>query len=367
MTNLPFRVFLVQLLSVVANAVHISSTSLAGQHLLANARLLNDNGNNGNNVDLSFIPQYSIKFQGCHHVQQWNSNVDEDSDVRIMTKRLVRFRLCPSDQCSNEKSAGCTSHFGDYIVDMDTFVESYLEAIEYEKGNVCGNAYNDCNYECGQSGDQDCMSSCYNAMDVGFCMQSTAEANGFDVSTYAQCAQYQFAQNRRLANAAYEYFIGAYCADQGGEIHLGLFTDDTCTTFASNSNETFYSYMGYGMPYMNSSLVSARCLTCGTDDGSGYSQSKGTCENIYTMSGKCETRMSIDYPNESSCNYIEGIKIIRQDGVIRTSATKKSKAAAVAIGLFTTTSVLLAAYVYYLRTKLGRAQINLAAAAHPLT
>ena len=64
---------------------------------------------------------------------------------------------------------------------------------------------------------------------------------------------------------------------------------------------------------------------------------------------------------------IEGIKIIREDGVIRTSATKKSKAAAVTIGLFTTTSVLLAAYVYYLRTKLGRAQINLAAAAHPLT
>ena len=76
--------------------------------------------------------------------------------------------------------------------------------------------------------------------------------------------------------------------------------------------------------------------------------------------------MSIEYPNESSCNYIEGIKIIRQDGVIRTSTTKKSKAAAVAIGLFTTLAVLLAGYVYYLRTKLGRAQINLAAASQPL-
>jgi hypothetical protein len=77
--------------------------------------------------------------------------------------------------------------------------------------------------------------------------------------------------------------------------------------------------------------------------------------------------MNIDYPNESSCSYIEGIKIIREDGVIRTSAVKKSKAAAVSIGAFLTISVLLAGYVYYLRTKLGRARVNLSAASHTLT
>ncbi len=69
-----------------------------------------------------------------------------------------------------------------------------------------------------------------------------------------------------------------------------------------------------------------------------------------------------EYPNEGSCGYIEGIKIIRGDGVSRTSTPRKSKTADVAIGLFMTLSVLLAGYVYYLRTKLGRAQINLSAA-----
>ena len=90
------------------------------------------------------------------------------------------------------------------------------------------------------------------------------------------------------------------------------------------------------------------------------------CSDIYQTSGKCETKMDIGYPNESSCSYIEGIKIIREDGVIRTAATKKSKAAAVCIGLFLTVAVLLAGYVYYLRTKLGRAKINLAAASQNL-
>jgi hypothetical protein len=95
----------------------IRSSSRAGQLLLQNAqRVLNGN----DNADYSYIAEYSIKFQGCHHVQQWNDNVDEENDVRIMTKRLARFRLCPTDQCSNDKSSGCTTKYGDYIVDVRT-------------------------------------------------------------------------------------------------------------------------------------------------------------------------------------------------------------------------------------------------------
>lgn len=116
------RLLSVSALIVVAAAAaaDLTSHSRAGRALLQTAeRVLNDNNNNNNNnADYSYIAEYSIKFQGCHHVQQWNDNVDEESDVRIMTKRLARFRLCPTDQCSNDKSAGCTSHYGDYIVDV---------------------------------------------------------------------------------------------------------------------------------------------------------------------------------------------------------------------------------------------------------
>ena len=99
-----------------AETTSIRSSSRAGQLLLQKAqRVLN--GEN-NNADYSYIAEYSIKFQGCHHVQQWNDNVDEENDVRIMTKRLARFRLCPTDQCSNDKSSGCTTKYGDYIVDV---------------------------------------------------------------------------------------------------------------------------------------------------------------------------------------------------------------------------------------------------------
>ena len=215
-------------------------------------------------------------------------------------------------------------------------------------------------------------SQCYTSIDLAYCLNDNEQyANGFNPMDYAFCQEFRFEGGRQLEDAAAaedaanEYFIGAFCADQGGDIHLGLFIDDTCTTFASNGYTTFQTNTGYTLPYSETSLVTTRCISCGQSNAdSGAYESKQVCESPYAKAGKCETRMSIDYPNESTCNYIEGIKIIREDGVIRTSSVKKSKAAAVGIGLFTTLSVLLAAYVYYLRTKLARAQINLAAAAH---
>jgi hypothetical protein len=266
---------------------------------------------------------------------------------------------------------------------MDTFVEAYLTAMEDEKEDICADAATDCAAKCANN-DDDCMTTCYATIDLSYCLSDNdAAENGFDPKEYAFCKEVnlnEFVNNnarRHLedANAAAagddnanaQYFVGSFCADQGGDIHLGLFTDDTCTAFASNGYSTFQTATGFSMPYSESSLVTARCLSCGAKADNGAYTSKEVCESPYKMAGKCETKMSIDYPNESSCNYIEGIKIIQSDGVIRTSAVRKSKAAAVGIGIFTTLSVLLAAYVYYLRTKLMRAQINLAAAAQPFT
>lgn len=339
--------------------------SSLGRSLLSQARALNEDGGD---VDYSFIADYSIKFQGCHHVSQWNADIDDDDDVRIKTKRLVRFRLCPSDSCNSAKSTGCTSKYGDYVVDMNTFVASYLQAIQDDKEYICADAQTECNNNCNGGNDADCVQACYEGYGLTYCLQDGGEEddNGFDAADYAACARYNFGGRRRRLDEV-EYYLGPYCADQGGEIHLGLFTDDTCTTYADNGESTFYSYAGFQLPYSDYSLVSTRCLMCGRSDDNGGSEVTDNCQTIYGVSGKCETKMSVDYPNESACTYIEGIKIIREDGVIRTSATRKSKAAAVCIGLFLTGAVLLAGYVYYLRTKLARAKVNLIASAHTLT
>ncbi len=126
----------------------IRASSLMGRSLLQHARALDQNNNE---VDYDFIGQYSIKFQGCHHVSQWNADVDDEDDVRIKTKRLVRFRLCPYDSCSSDKSAGCTSKYGDYVVDMNTFVAYYLQSIQEDFDNICADIKTDCNAQCNNS------------------------------------------------------------------------------------------------------------------------------------------------------------------------------------------------------------------------
>jgi len=56
---------------------------------------------------------------------------------------------------------------------------------------------------------------------------------------------------------------------------------------------------------------------------------------------------------------MKGIKITRSNGVIISGATNKNKVASAFIGIFAVSFVLLGAYVYYLKTKLDRAKINL--------
>lgn len=342
-------------------AADILASSAQGRELLTLAGADRDLQQDGS---MNFLSQYSVKFQGCHHIQQWNTNADDDSDARIMTKRLARFRLCPSDDCSNDKSVGCRSKYGDYIVDMDTFVQSYLQTFEEERAEQCGYAQESCANQCGDNASSDCWSSCYQGYSDYDCEQYS-QSQGFQAQQYTECQQIQFNNYNNYYDQS-AYYIGAYCADQGGAIRLGIFTDDTCTTVAQSGAQLFYKSMGFELPYSSSSIVSTKCLACSQTNENGNYQNREVCSDVYQVSGKCETRMSIEYPNESSCNYIEGVKIIRNDGVIRTSSRGKSKAAAVAIGLFTTLSFLLAGYVYYLRTKLSRAQINLSAASDSL-
>lgn len=348
----------------------IKLNSASGRKLVQNARRTAQNNNayyygnvNGqsqydgdyseidwDNIDTSYLAGYSVKFQGCHHVQQWNDNAQDEDDLKIMTQRLVRFRMCPADSCSSSSTKGCDKNYGDYLVDMETYVNVYLNQIQEQYMNN-NNYYN-------------------NNMNRGLANNNNNNKYNMNFEDYLQCTEMSLDDDQRrvLANNNYyngnyygadeevQYFIGPYCAEQGGEIRLGVFHDDTCTVFADDGAEMFeLVHNGMPLPYSQKSLVTLECMSCG-----GYGEVNELCESLYEVSGKCETKMSVYYPNESACTYLDGIKVIREDGVIRTSATRKSTAAAVMTGLFLTAAVLLAGYVYYLRTKLGRARINLA-------
>lgn len=346
----------------------IPMNSKAGRKLVQNARRAQNNynygngqqqyGNNGEEVnwdeiDTAYLANYSVKFQGCHHVQQWNDNAQDADDIKIMTQRLVRFRMCPAETCTSATTKGCDSNYGDYIIDMETYVNAYMSNIQNQYMN---NGQNNGYYGNRKLDDR------YNVNFEDYLQCSQMDMNNNQRARARQLRElnnqyYSSGQYYQYQNNDVQYYVGPYCAQQGGEIRLGVFYDDTCTVAASEGPEIFkMMHNGMSLPYSESSMVSLQCMSCGM-----YGEVNEMCESVYQDAGKCETKMSVYYPNESACSYLEGIKVIRDDGVIRTSSTRKSTAAAIATGVFLSAALLLSGYVYYLRTKLGRARINLAA------
>lgn len=154
---------------------------------------------------------------------------------------------------------------------------------------------------------------------------------------------------------------------------MGLFTDETCTSFADEygGEETYSSLAGKSLPYSSESLISMDCVSCKEpedynndgDDEEDEDQVIEMCEEIYEGAGKCEQGLEstgyISSANNNACNYIAGIKVVRKDGIITQVGSKANKTASIFIGVFVVAFVLLASYVYYLKTKLDRASINL--------
>ncbi len=351
-----------------------------GFKIMANARKLENTAE----IDFTWVSNFSIKFQGCHHVSQWNDEAYDASDVRIQTKRLIRFRLCPSNTCSASSSSGCHSGYGDYIIDMNTFLGSYYEAVDnynqfrcqYTTQTLCSCNYDEtCEYECLSKHSMVDLCNGRNPND-----NSQQQQEKFQLANYVQCQQYVQGQQqqveggqRLLEQEQAQYYIGPYCSEQGGSIYLGLFTDDSCTTFADNygGTSTYKSMTGQSLPYAKQSVITMDCLSCKEpeefnqygNDAQDSDQVSEMCEQIYDTAGKCESSLAssgaVDQANENACNYISGIKVVRKDGIITQVGSKANKTASIFIGIFVVAFVLLASYVYYLKTKLDRVSINL--------
>jgi hypothetical protein len=387
----------------------IAADSSFGRHLINKSRRVEQQGQEN---DISFVSNYSIKFLGCHHVTQWaseeeqeemeeNNNQQEEemtlnaANGRIRSKGLVRFRLCPSDSCFDHFGVGCSSNYGEYVVDMYSFLEVYIawqmENAQYQ----CKTYQNTCYKQCYESSSANCYSSCYKKYGVDAALCSNQDGNGnyndgygnqFSLEDYLQCAEYELANYDNEQDIV--HYLGPYCANQGGDIRLGFFQDQYCAIPSAYQANYFEKLTGVEVPYTKQSIVNTNCMSCeatqqeqeaqnanGNDyynyDADGNrnyyvaTEVNDLCGTMYMQSGKCETQFSKDdvpYPEEGACTYIESVKRLKNDGIIRSDQKISSKPASIAIGVFTGLAVLLGGYVYYLKSKISRSRVNLAGA-----
>jgi len=294
----------------------------------------------------------------------------------IQRKQFARFRLCPANKCS-KRGAGCKSNYGEYVVDLYTFLEAYTESKERSRRSICENAAWLCKCKDenrDDDGDVDdnfeynCEYQCYNKKGLKDCLQELereqnernygGDENEFRLEEYARECR-EFGRDRRRLDNDYGYYIGPYCAKQGGDIYLGMFSDDTCTNFADNNNgvSTYKSLTGTWLPYKATSIVQKDCVTCieperyeEEDDGDDDTvEISDNCMEMYRMAGKCESNMKIDYPSENACGFVYGLQAYNEKGVPDNSG---SAVMTFFTTLFLMSSCALVFYSVYLYKKL---------------
>lgn len=157
----------------------------------------------------------------------------------------------------------------------------------------------------------------------------------------------------------------------GGEVYLGLYTDDTCTNFADSTKgrTTYKTLTSTELPYSTTSLITSDCVSCIEvedlnrrqdeqdeddmygDDAEDADELSEQCERLYQSSGKCEgslpSTLGIEANNEA-CGYIGGIQFTKTNGVV-VKKTTPSDVANIFIGVFAAAFVAIGAVAFQLR------------------
>lgn len=336
-----------------------------------------------NVIDLSL---YSIKFEKCQHVKQYaeqqNGNNNNKYDTVLETKKFVIFRLCPenasgsssgsSSSSTSSSCSSCDSNYGEYIVDMDTYLQITVQHKQEEQEQYC-----EACTECAANNDDAAANADATATDddaaagrrlrrhfrtarqlssvdcntcYSICQNiENMETNGYvDASEYVQCAKVYENENKNIV-----YYAGAVCSNYGTRIKVGLFNDAYCNNYTSNAaiDQYIKNQNGYNVKLsyhlLKQTFASDACVaSCaaasdGEDDDNANNNAVETaevCQNLYDASGKCESPsgfksgMSTSSNNyqdqlnneESVCDYITNIYAGHYDesGEVTTASTR---------------------------------------------
>lgn len=325
--------------------------SKAGKKLVSSARALEDN------FDDAMVATHSIVFQACHTSISWT----DDGYAQVS---LVSFVLCPSDSCSD---GTCSSeYYGEYLVDIITFVDAYmeykLEALAYKCETMrescgCDDDSASCLYYCYKDYDNDEWELCLGLDGDG--EEQLGECQRFEIPEADDDANNQQDEEEEER----ELFMGPTCGASGNGIFLTLFADEECTVAVEGANSVYYQAMGKSMPYREddggTGIVDNECISCkeidedgNDDDAADEDNVSRMCEEIYEASTKCETNMVYNYyKNEAGCNYLESVKA---DSSASYNSVLSSNSWAYIATMFVGLTVAAVAAVHFVRKRRGK-------------
>eukprot|EP00591_Stephanopyxis_turris_P012589 CAMPEP_0195508992 /NCGR_PEP_ID=MMETSP0794_2-20130614/2054_1 /TAXON_ID=515487 /ORGANISM="Stephanopyxis turris, Strain CCMP 815" /LENGTH=379 /DNA_ID=CAMNT_0040636097 /DNA_START=37 /DNA_END=1176 /DNA_ORIENTATION=- len=343
----------------------IAANSRTGSNILSKARALGNDDNE--EVDVSWVADYSIVFHSCHTTVQYGRGDEEDGNG-METQNLAHFRLCPSDSCSTTCSGG-----GDYVVELNEFVDAYTESKMEAQEYACEETRENCNCENDDAMDDEaCEKQCYTDAGQEYCIENDDDGDEFDIQEYMDCKEMEINND----DDGVRFFVGMYCSSDSKSVYLGTFSNERCTTKAPSGTYAKYTY-GATLPYSSESIVGNDCVSCAVpeedDDGNGNGNGDDAnkeveiqeiCQELYEGAGKCESNLSIDYPSTVACNFIHNVlpqleKIYRKNTGSSSSSSSSASASTAFAWIFGITTVGLGVFCYTLLQKLKRSDVDL--------
>jgi hypothetical protein len=109
----------------------------------ANAQDGNNNNNNeqnmyGENNDMPFdMAAKAFKYSGCAAIKEFDNENAEESGNPFVLNTYAVFRLCPAESCNKYSMTGCGKNYGEYVVEMKTYLSSILDYYEYRYEDYC--------------------------------------------------------------------------------------------------------------------------------------------------------------------------------------------------------------------------------------
>jgi hypothetical protein len=356
------------------------------------------------------ISSYSVQFQQCQFVKSYDAdaaqNNDGGSDTVLATKRFAVFRLCPNNSCSS-----CNYNYGEYLVDLETYLEATVEYMQEYQENMC-EACNYCGYAAADedadaeedngdedNGDEDggdrrklADNNWSGTIDCDTCYDDcqkieNMEDNGFyDATNFLECGMiYDPDDDSRQA-----YYAGPICASNGAKIKIGVFTDENCMYLDSSKDVDDYLKNDDGNQMKLSHALlkttySDTCISCkepqdADENNDGDNQDADEviemCETLYDAAAKCEKAHGFDsgysnyygYENqlgneEVVCEYLSSLKsgtYDEQGEIVLTGSANAASGAStsggqkLALTFFILGTVGLAMYAAMLHSKLTK-------------
>ena len=160
----------------------IPADSEAGHKLMSKARMLDQNNNqNYDDGDVTWMYKYSIKYLGCHSLLQVREDGGGEDESNLYTMNLVKFALCDDSVTCKQ----CGKGVAQYVVNMNDFVDAYTEMKLDAQEQACENVRENC-YCDNANDDQVCENQCYTDAGMDYCVQYDGQEE-FNAQEYLEC------------------------------------------------------------------------------------------------------------------------------------------------------------------------------------